>query len=241
LVAGTVAAIETAPRARFDAGVYGSVVESLGNPESKPRLRGVFHEWAFYATIPLGIVFGLVAGDPRAQVAAAVFAGAVVAMFGASALYHRFTWSQPTRLWLRRLDHAGIFGLIAATYTPFGLLVLHGAWQTTVLAIVWSGAALAILTKLTWVAAPRWLSAVVGVTLGWIGILIFPQILDRAGIATATLVLTGGLCYTAGAIVYAFRKPDPLPMLFGYHELFHTLVIVAVVLQYAAVGLVVFT
>jgi hemolysin III len=207
--------------------------------ELKPRLRGVFHEWAFYVTIPLGVVFGLASGGARAQVAAAVFAGAVVAMFGASALYHRFTWSQPTRLWLRRLDHAGIFGLIAATYTPFGLLVLNGAWQKAVLAIAWTGAALAILTKLTWVAAPKWLSAIVGVALGWVGILIFPQILERAGTATAALVLTGGVCYTAGAVVYTRRKPDLRPRVFGYHELFHALVVAAVALQYTAVALVV--
>jgi hemolysin III len=119
-------------------------------------------------------------------------------MFGASALYRRFTWSQPTRLWLRRLDHAGIFGLIAATYTPFGLLVLHGAWQKTVLAVAWSGAALAILTK-----------------------------------------LTGGVCYTLGALVHARRKPDLLPRVFGYHELCHALVVAAVALQYTAVALVV--
>ena len=160
-------------------------------------------------------------------------------MFGASALYHRFTWSQPTRLWLRRLDHAGIFGLIAATYTPFGLLILNGAWQKAVLAVAWCGAALAVLTKLAWVAAPKWLSAVVGVALGWVGILVFPQILDRAGPATATLVLIGGLCYTVGAVVYARRKPDLLPRVFGYHELFHVLVVAAVALQYAAVALVV--
>ena len=214
-------------------------MKRAGAGDPKPRLRGVFHEWAFYVAIPLGVVFGLAPAGARAQVSAAVFAGAVVAMFGASALYHRFTWSYPTRLWLRRLDHAGIFGLIAATYTPFGLLVLHGAWQKTVLAVVWSGAAVAILTKLTWVAAPKWLSAVVGVALGWIGILIFPQILARAGTATASLILTGGICYTAGAVVYARRKPDLLPRVFGYHELFHALVIAAVALQYTAVALVV--
>jgi hemolysin III len=207
--------------------------------ELKPRLRGVIHEWAFYATIPLGIVFGLAAGGARAQVAAAVFSGAVVAMFGASALYHRFTWSQPTRLWLRRLDHAGIFGLIAATYTPFGLLVLHGAWQKAILAVAWSGAGLAILAKLTWVAAPKWLSAIVGVALGWVGILVFPQILKGAGVAAAALVLTGGICYTVGAIVYARRKPNLLPRVFGYHELFHALVVAAVALQYTAVALVI--
>lgn len=189
-------------------------------------------------SVPLGVALGLFAAGTRAEVSAAVFAGAVVAMFGASALYHRFTWSPSTRLWLRRLDHAGIFGLIAGTYTPFGLLVLHGVWQTVVLSVVWTGAGVAILTKLAWVAAPKWLSAVAGITLGWVAVAVFPQILDHAGVAAAVLIAVGGVCYTAGGVVYARRKPDPLPQLFGYHELFHALVIGAVALQYAAVALV---
>jgi hemolysin III len=205
----------------------------------KPRLRGVSHEWAFFLAIPLGIALGLTASGERAEVGAAVFAGAVVAMFGASALYHRPTWTPATRLWLRRLDHAGIFGLIAGTYTPFGLLVLHGSWQIVVLAIVWAGALVAILAKLAWVAAPKWLSTLTAIVLGWIGILVFPQVLNRAGAATATLVLTGGLCYTLGAIIYARRKPDLFPRVFGYHELFHAFVIAAVALQYTAVTLLV--
>lgn len=204
----------------------------------KPRLRGVLHEIALYVSVPLGVALGLFAAGTRAEVSAAVFAGAVVAMFGASALYHRFTWSPSTRLWLRRLDHAGIFGLIAGTYTPFGLLVLHGVWQTVVLSVVWTGAGVAILTKLAWVAAPKWLSAVAGITLGWVAVAVFPQILDHAGVAAAVLIAVGGVCYTAGGVVYARRKPDPLPQLFGYHELFHALVIGAVALQYAAVALV---
>jgi hemolysin III len=208
----------------------------LGVP--KPRLRGVLHEVALYASVPLGVALGLLAAGTRAQVSAAVFAGAVVAMFGASALYHRFTWSPGTRLWLRRLDHAGIFGLIAGTYTPFGLLVLQGVWQTVVLSIVWTGAGVAILTKLAWVAAPKWLSAVAGITLGWVAVAAFPEILSHAGVAAAVLIALGGVCYTAGGVVYARRKPDPLPHIFGYHELFHALVIAAVALQYVAVGLV---
>jgi hemolysin III len=205
----------------------------------KPRLRGVFHELALYSTIPLGIALGLTATGRHAQVAAAVFAGAVVAMFAASALYHRFTWSPAARLRLRRLDHAGIFGLIAGTYTPFGLLVLHGAWQTIVLAVVWSGAALAIVAKMIWVRAPKWVSAAAGIVLGWVGIIVLPQILDHAGAAVAVLVLVGGLCYTVGGIVYARRRPDPIPRVFGYHEVFHVLVVAAVALQYGAVALVV--
>jgi len=205
----------------------------------KPRLRGVFHELALYWTIPLGVTLGLTASGRHAQVAAAVFAGTVVAMFAASALYHRFTWSPGARLWLRRLDHAGIFGLIAGTYTPFGLLVLHGAWQTAVLAVVWSGAAVAIVAKMVWVRAPKWISAAAGITLGWVGILVLPQIFDHSGAAVAVLVLVGGLCYTVGAIVYARRRPDPIPRVFGYHEVFHVLVVAAVALQYGAVALVV--
>jgi hemolysin III len=134
--------------------------------ELRPRLRGVFHQWAFVAAVAGGIVLVVLADGPREILSSWVYAGALAAMFGASALYHRFTWSQPTRLWLRRLDHAGIFGLIAGTYTPFGLLVLHGAWQKAVLVVVWSGAVIAIVTKLTWVAAPKWLSAIVGVASG---------------------------------------------------------------------------
>jgi hemolysin III len=204
----------------------------------KPRLRGVFHEIALYASVPLGVAIGLIAANVRAQVCAAIFAGSVVAMFGASALYHRFTWSPGTRLWLRRLDHAGIFGLIAGTYTPFGLLVLHDVWQIVVLSVVWSGATIAILAKLAWVAAPKWLSATAGIALGWVAVVAFPQIVEHAGIAAATLVALGGLCYTAGGVVYARRRPDPVPHVFGYHELFHVLVVAAVAFQYAAVGLV---
>jgi hemolysin III len=207
----------------------------------KPRLRGVLHELGAYTAVPLGVVLGLAADGTLARVSAAVFAGTVVSMFAASALYHRFTWSPATRLWLRRLDHAGIFGLIAGTYTPFGLLVLQGRWRVVVLAVVWTGAAVAILAKLAWVAAPKWLSAVAGIVLGWVGVAVFPQILDRAGAPTAALVLGGGLCYTAGAVVYARRRPDPAPGIFGYHELFHALVLVAVALQYGAVALVVGT
>ncbi|HEY7691803.1 MAG TPA: hemolysin III family protein [Gaiellaceae bacterium] len=186
----------------------------------------------------MGIGLGLTAAGARAQLAAGIFAGTVVATFGASALYHRVTWSPKTRLWLRRLDHAGIFALIAGTYTPFGLFVLHGAWQRSILATVWAGAAFGILIKLIWVAAPKWLSAVISVALGWVGTLMLPQ-LNRAGAVTLSLLLTGGILNTAGATVYARRKPDFLPTVFGYHELFHALAIAAVAFQYAAVGLVI--
>jgi len=213
--------------------VAGSTSSTTG---VKPRLRGTLHEWGFYIAIPLGIALGLAEQTTRGRVAASVFAATVVTMFGASALYHRVSWSASARPWLRRLDYAGIFGLIAGSYTPFGLLVLHGAWRISVLAIVWSGALAAIVLKFVWVGAPKWLGALLGLVLGWVGVAVFPQILAKTGLLASLLVLAGGLSYTLGAIVYAIRKPDPHPTIFGYHELFHALVLVAVGFQYAAVA-----
>jgi hemolysin III len=203
----------------------------------KPRLRGVLHEIGFYVSLPFAAVLPALADGTRARVAAAVFASSVVVMFGASALYHRPTWTPARRRWLRRLDHAGIYGLIAGTYTPVGLLVLSGAWRITVLAIVWTGAACSILLKLFWCDGPKWLAALLGISLGWVGVVVYPQLVHRLGLGPALLLLAGGLCYTAGAIVYARRKPDPLPTVFGYHEVFHALTMVAVACQYVVVAL----
>lgn len=205
-------------------------------PRVKPRLRGVLHEWAFYAAIPLGVVLAFLGETPLARLAGIVFAVSVVTMFGASALYHRINWSPSRRRWLRRADHAGIFGLIAGTYTPFGLLVLTGAARIAVLAVVWTGALVAIILKFCWTDAPKWIAVVAGVALGWVGVVVFPQILDRTGLVASLLVLAGGCCYTVGAIVYALGKPDLVPGTFGYHELFHALVIAAVAFQYSAVA-----
>ena len=199
-------------------------------------MRGVLHQWAFLVAIPLGIALGLTADGARAKVAAAVFGGSVVVMFGASALYHRVLWSPRVRMWLRRLDHAAIYGLIAGSYTPIGLLVLRGDLRVVVLSLVWGGAAAAVLLKLFWPGAPKWSSAVLAIALGWIGIGVFPQLVLRAGAGAAALILLGGVCYTLGAIAYATRRPDPRPAVFGYHEIFHALVIGAVALQYAAMA-----
>jgi hemolysin III len=204
-------------------------------PRIKPRLRGMLHAAGFFVSIPLGVALGLSADPGRARIAGAVFAGSVVAMFGASALYHCFTWPQQRRRWLRRLDHAGIFGLIAGTYTPFGLLTLSGEWRVVVLAVVWSGAIAAIVLKLCWADAPKWVSAALAIALGWVAVIVLPKLISAAGVTTTVLVVAGGLCYTIGAIVYALRKPDPLPSVFGYHELFHALTIGAVAFQYTAV------
>jgi hemolysin III len=206
-----------------------------GCTDPRPRLRGVLHAVAFVASCAVGAVFIAAAPAPRA-VPAAVFAASASLMLGTSALYHRVVWGSRARLWMRRADHAGIFVLIAGTYTPVGLISLQGAWRTSVLAIVWSAAAAASISKLCWVHAPKWLSAVVAVALGWAGVAALPQLARHDGIAPVLLLAAGGVAYTAGAIVYARRRPDPAPRVFGYHELFHALTIVALVAQYVAVA-----
>jgi hemolysin III len=129
-------------------------------------------------------------------------------MVGASGLYHGVSWSPRRRRWMRRLGHAGTSALIAGTYTPFGLFLLRGDWSVVVLAIVWSGAAAAVALKFLWVEAPKWLSALIGVRLGWVGVVVFRQLLARIGLGPSLLGLAGGLAYTAGAVIYALRRPD---------------------------------
>src|SRR3954451_2583066 len=201
----------------------------------KPRLRGVFHEAACYVAIGLGLALVLTADPGRARLSALVFASCVAACFGASALYHRPTWQPRARSWLARLDHAGIYLLIAGTYTPFGLLVLSRAWAVPILSIVWTGAFAAIMLKLFWPALPKRASAGIGIALGWVAAVAFTQLL-KLPLVALLLVLAGGLAYTLGAIVYARRRPDPFPRVLGYHELFHGLTIVAAGCQYAAIA-----
>jgi hemolysin III len=188
--------------------------------------------------ISLGVAPFLILGavGTRRRVAAALFAGSVAACFGASALYHRVTWTPRVRLWMRRVDHAGVYVLIAGTYTPVSLLALTGTMRVVVLIIVWAGAAAAIVLKFVWVAAPKWLSAVIGIALGWVAVLALPQLIMRLDPVALMLLLAGGLAYTVGAVVYARRWPDPLPSVFGYHELFHALTIVAAACQYVAIA-----
>jgi hemolysin III len=203
---------------------------------TRPKLRGVFHLYAFFVALAIGSLLVAFAPGGRAQLAAAVFAAAVATMFGASALHHRVTWRERGYRWSRRIDHAAIYALIAGTYTPFCILVLGGTWQIAVLSIAWGGAIAAILLKFVWVDAPKWLAAAIAIGLGWIAVVAFPQLLAGVGWTALALVVAGGLLYTLGGLVYAFRRPNPFPAVFGYHEIFHVLVIAAVALQYAAVA-----
>jgi hemolysin III len=202
----------------------------------RPLLRGVLHQAAFSVSLVVGTLLIVSADGSRRHAAAAVFAGSVAVCFGVSALYHRVSWTPRLRLWMRRLDHAGIYLLIAGTYTPVCLLVLDGAWRTVVLVMVWLGAGAAVVLKFTWVEAPRWVAAALGISLGWGAVAILPQLATRLDPAGVALLGVGGLVYTAGAIIYARRRPDPLPAVFGYHELFHALTLVAVACQYVAIA-----
>jgi hemolysin III len=204
---------------------------------AKPRLRGVSHKWAFFVSLATGTALVLSAPTGRAALAAAIYAVSIAGLFGASALYHRIDWkSLAARRWMRRLDHSMIFFLIAGTYTPFALITLDGTIATVILIAVWTGALAGIVLKLFWIDAPKWLVAVIYVALGWVAVAAFPELLESIGITGTTLVAVGGLLYTAGAVVYARGRPDPAPTVFGYHEIFHALVIAAAALQFAVVA-----
>jgi hemolysin III len=201
----------------------------------KPRLRGVFHELGFYTAVGLGLPLALTAEPGRARLAAIVFAACVAGCFGASALYHRPTWSPRVRSRLARVDHAGVYLLIAGTYTPFGLLVLSAGWAIPVLAIVWSGVLGAIVLKLAWSRQPKRVSAAIAIALGWVGVVAFSPLL-KLPVPGLLLVVAGGVAYTLGGLTYALRRPDPVPHVLGYHEVFHLLTLLAVGCQYGAIA-----
>lgn len=201
----------------------------------RPLLRGALHGVAFAASLGVGVLLVVFSRESRV-LPATVFACSAALMLGTSTLYHRVTWRPDARLWMRRADHAGVFLLIAGTYTPVALISLRGAWGMTVLIVVWSGAIAAAISKFCWVGAPKWWSALLGLALGWVGIIVLPRLAHHEGITPVILLAAGGLAYTAGALVYALKRPDPFPRVFGYHELFHALTIVALACQYVAVA-----
>jgi len=207
------------------------------SPSLKPRLRGVFHQWAFFVSVVAGALLVAMAPTGRATLATAIYAVTVAGLFGVSATYHRVNWrSAAARRWMRRLDHSMIFCLIAGTYTPFALLVLDGPLSTAILIGVWGGALAGILLNLAWVDAPKWVTAAVYLAVGWIAVIALPDLATKLGGVAIAMIGIGGVLYTAGAVIYALRKPDPAPTVFGYHEIFHVLVILAAAIQYAVIA-----
>jgi hemolysin III len=221
----------------------GEVAEHLGGQvrevidEVKPHLRG----WLHAATAPLALAAGivLVALSPTTstRIGSAIFAASALALFTASATMHRGHWTKRTALWLRRLDHSSIFLLIAGSYTPFTLLLLHGSERTTLLALAWGGATLGILFRLFWTGAPRWLYTPIYIALGWAAIFYFPAFYASASAAVMACLIVGGALYTVGGVIYGFRWPDPSPRWFGFHEVFHSLTIAAFITHYVGVSI----
>lgn len=204
----------------------------------KPRLRG----WLHAATAPLAALASLiqVLAAPAAggKVACAVFGLGAVLLFTVSAVYHTRTWSERTRVRLKRWDHANIFVLIASSYTPFAVLLLSPASARTLLLVVWTGALLGAAFQVFWVHAPRWLYVPIYVGLGWAAIFWAGEFAAAGQPAALALVVLGGLLYTAGAVVYGLKRPDPAPAWFGFHEIFHGLTIGAYLAHYVGVWLV---
>lgn len=203
----------------------------------KPKLRGVSHEWAFFISLFLGAGLIIAAETPEATLAVAIYAVSLSALLGTSALYHRVNWTRPNvRRWMRRLDHSMIFFLIAGTYTPFALLVLDGPLADAILVVVWIGAIAGAIVEMVWIEHPKWVAALIYLSLGWVAVISFPELWSSMGTTGPLLVAAGGLLYTAGAVVYATQRPNPNPRVFGYHEVFHLLVIAAAAVHFAAVA-----
>ncbi len=202
---------------------------------AKPLLRGVSHEIAAFVALAGWIALAAVAPSARARAAANVYGASLFALFLVSAVYHRPNWPPRARAWMRRLDHSAIFLLVAGTYTPVCLL-LPPASGLPLLAIVWGGAALGVVQSIVWVHAPKPLVAAIYVALGWAVLPVLPAIRTALGSAALALLAAGGAAYTLGAVIYAARRPDPFPRVFGYHEVFHALVIAAAACHFAVVA-----
>ena len=201
-----------------------------------PRLRGLLHAHAAWVAGAASIVLVALAPNAAGRVAAGIYGAGLIALFSASAVYHRWPTESRWKPWLRRLDHSTIFVFIAASYTPVGLLVLDGALQTVVLISAWAGAAVGVILSLAWISAPRWLQAACYLSLGWVALIALPQLAERIGIAPFVLLAVGGGLYSLGAAVYAMQRPNLWPRTYGFHEVFHTLVIAAALAHFIAMA-----
>jgi hemolysin III len=212
--------------------------------ELKPRLRGFLHTYAAAISIASGAVLIAVAAAMKGGSAAAttaIYAATVTLLFGTSALYHRLSWSPRAHRIMKRLDHSMIFVFIAGTYTPIAALTLPRTAAIAVLVTVWTGAVFGVALQTAWPTSPRWLAVPCYIALGWVAVFVLPDLLHNAGVAALVLILVGGVIYTIGGIVYGLRRPNPIPGVFGFHEVFHACTLVAAVCHYVAIWLAVFS
>jgi hemolysin III len=221
-----------------------AVQVSEGVAEIKPRLRGWLHLGSAPLTLAAGIVLVILSPSATTRIGSAVYAVCSVLLFTVSAAYHRGRWSPRVGALLQRFDHANIFLFIAGTYTPFSLLLLRGVDRVVMLGVIWGGALLGVAFRVLWLRAPRWLYTPIYIALGWAAVFFVPQLAAGAerygvglGAALLALIATGGALYTLGGVVYGFKRPDPWPRWFGFHEVFHSLTILAFVTHYVGVSL----
>jgi hemolysin III len=201
-----------------------------------PRLRGVLHAYAFWVALVAAAALTLAATGALARTAAAIYGVGLCALFAASGLYHRWRWDARWRPLLRRVDHSTIFVFIAASYTPVALLVLDGTLRWVVLGGAWAAAIAGVVLSVAWIEAPRWLVAAAYLAVGWMALIAVPSLVHALPAAPLLLLLAGGLLYSAGATVYATQRPNPAPHVFGFHEVFHALVIAAAVAHFVAMS-----
>ncbi|MGB0191209.1 MAG: PAQR family membrane homeostasis protein TrhA [Nocardioides sp.] len=240
--------VPDAVRARVDS-LHDSVSEHWDElraelREIKPKLRGWLHLATAPLTLAAGIVLVVMSPTATTRIGSALFAGSALVLFSVSAVYHTGTWSPRTWAFLRRFDHSNIFLLIAGSYTPFALILLEGTQQVVLLSVVWSGAIAGVAFRVFWTDAPRWLYTPIYIALGWAAVFFIPGFFRGAtdlglgvGIAVFTLIVAGGALYTLGGVVYGFKRPNPWPRWFGFHEVFHTFTILAFVSHYVGVSL----
>lgn len=212
--------------------------------ELKPKLRGYLHLASAPLTLAAGIVLIVLSPTTVTRIGSAVFIASALVLFTVSAIYHTGTWSPRTWAFLRRFDHSNIFILIAGSYTPFSLLLLHGTAEVALLTTVWTGAILGVLFRVFWTDAPRWLYVPIYIALGWAAIFFIPAFFEGAtalgvgiGVAVFTMILVGGALYTAGGVVYGVKRPNPSPRWFGFHEVFHSFTVLAFAAHYVGVSM----
>jgi hemolysin III len=204
--------------------------------ELRPLLRGISHAYAFWVALVAAVVLTAIVPSGTPRLGAVIYGIGLCGLFAASGSYHRWRWDPRWRPLLRRVDHSTIFVFIAATYTPVALLVMHGTLRWAILVAVWAGALGGVILSVAWITAPRVLSAVCYLALGWVSVIALPQMMDKLDLAPLILLGTGGVLYSLGALVYATKRPNPWPSTFGFHEVFHALVILAAAVQFIALA-----